>query len=183
MQLLFSTALVTGMRQAELRALQTTFIRDSFIEVAHGWDDDPTDGGLKPPKNGHRRIATIPYRFGERLGEYVSRNSIPGNGFVFADHPFARPVSKDIITRATYRAFARVGIPETDRIRRNLTFHSTRHTFATLARSEAVDSWALQSVVGHRSIEMLDYYSDHADASHLNAVRGFQDEFVQLTGM
>jgi hypothetical protein len=51
-------------------------------------------------------------------------------------------------------------------IDRGITFHHLRHTFATLARQNGVDSFPLMRMLGHRSEKMLERYS-HADADFL----------------
>lgn len=46
--------------------------------------------------------------------------------------------------------------------KRNLTFHSLRHSFITLSRLDGIPDLDVQAIAGHSSREMMEHYS-HAD--------------------
>ncbi|MDR2543447.1 MAG: tyrosine-type recombinase/integrase [Treponema sp.] len=46
--------------------------------------------------------------------------------------------------------------------RRNLTFHSLRHTFITLGRLDGISDLQIQAIAGHSTRKMMEHYS-HAE--------------------
>ena len=52
-----------------------------------------------------------------------------------------------------------IGISREERIERNLTFHSLRHSFSTLGREFDVSQEDRMLVMGHRSVEVNDRYT------------------------
>ena len=45
------------------------------------------------------------------------------------------------------------------RIEKYLTYHSARHTFATLSLSSGIDIYTVSKMMGHKSIKMTEIYA------------------------
>lgn len=168
---------ITGMRKGELRALMPQNIHADWIAINHGWDER---SGMTPaPKWGHRRIATIPEAVSGALYQWIDDKGIVDDGFVFPSGRRSRtgeriPIRESVIRQRFDAALRRIGIDEAERKRRNLVFHSLRHSLVTAMRAEAVDVWQARAVVGHRDERVFEHYSDHAAPEHLADVRDFQ---------
>lgn len=172
---------ITGMRKGELRALMPQNIHADWIAINHGWDE--MSGMTAAPKWGHRRIATIPESVSVALHRWISDNHIAPDGFVFPSGRRSRageriPIRESVIRQRFDAALRRIGIDEDERQRRNLVFHSLRHSLVTAMRAEAVDGWQARAVVGHRDERVFELYSDHAAPEHLSDVRDFQQRLL-----
>jgi integrase len=56
--------------------------------------------------------------------------------------------------------------------KRNLTFHSLRHTFITLSRLEGVLSdFEIQAIAGHSTSRMMEHYSHAGKVIEFKAMR------------
>ena len=105
---------------------------------------------------------------------------VGSGGYVFSMNQGETPTSGSRVTQGLYNALERAGITPEERKRRNLAFHSWRHTFNSLARSHAVPTAILQRVTGHATLQMVDHYtqfqlSDFRDVAKLQA-EVFRDE-------
>ena len=58
--------------------------------------------------------------------------------------------------------------------RRNLTFHSLRHTFVTLSRMAGITDIEIQALAGHKDARMMENYS------HAGQVLDFTDAREKL---
>jgi len=52
-----------------------------------------------------------------------------------------------------------IGISAAKQKERNLTFHSLRHSFITLGRSDGISDLDIQAVAGHSTRRMMEHYS------------------------
>ena len=84
------------------------------------------------------------------------------------------PLSKTAILRMFKTALQRIGIPEEERRRRGIVFHSHRHGFNTLIRGKVPDE-QLRRVVGHKTVAMTDSY-DKPGVEPLRDVSGAQEK-------
>ncbi len=168
----------TGMRLGEVQALQVRYVHDGYVEVRHSWDDK---WRLSPPKWGSARVVTVPaltsaaiqaviglHRWGDLLPEDL----------VFWGRDRSTPLTKTAILQQFKAAVSRSGIPEAERARRVLLFHSYRHTFNTLVRGRVPDE-QLRRVTGHKALAMTDNY-DHAAAEHLADVKAEQEKLYPV---
>lgn len=55
-------------------------------------------------------------------------------------------------------------------INKHLTFHISRHTFATLAISNGVDLYTVSKLLGHQNITVTQIYADVLDSAKANAM-------------
>ena len=60
-------------------------------------------------------------------------------------------------------------------ITKHVTFHVSRHTFATWAHDIGVDIYTIKKLMGHRSIRTTEIYSHMTDKKKKEAVNSFPD--------
>jgi integrase len=164
-------AATTGMRQGEIQALQYQDIKSNHVEVHHSWD---RKYGLKPPKYDSYRLIPMPDTVSSLLHQFISLDAeATPNQFVFHGNKKEKPIDHKVIDNALYNALCKIGIDSTKREEMNMTFHSWRHTFASLMRTRVEDS-TLKLLTGHRTDEMLEHYSQYSD-ERVSHVRGVEN--------
>jgi integrase len=139
------------MRQGEILALRDADVREEYVHVEHSWHPRY---GLLPTKTRQQRDVPVPGRVLADMELFLG-----SGGFVFSFDRGARPAAGGRVTKALYEALIRAGIPEEERRRRNLTFHSWRHFFNSMARAHAVPTAVLQRVTGHTTAAMTEHYT------------------------
>ncbi len=144
----------TGMRLGEIRGLLVTDVYQDHIAVRHSWEDHV---GLKEPKWGSVRDIPITFQVFQVLEKVIVQTR--SQSLVFYGKDLDSPMSKSHIEKSFYRGLSGIGIFEEDRKRRNITFHSHRHTLNTMLRSSGVSDAKIRSITGHRSPEMTDQYT------------------------
>lgn len=158
LRLINMLAASTGMRLGECRGLLREDIvragEDCEILVRHNWQDDE---GLKAPKWNSVRSVPVPEKVAGALLELAEANPWR-NDFVFYGYDRDRPISKIEVSKAFNEAVCRIGIPEVERRRRKLTFHSWRHWYVSYLRGSIQDH-ALRQLTRHRTEKILDRYS------------------------
>lgn len=154
-------ATYTGMRMGEVRALcseQIEFVDDRFgiIEVDRAYNNY---AGNKTTKGKRTRKVPVPRQLCEDLLDMAAQNPHNQNTRVFwIENNPENPISSNYISLHFYKALNAIGIDEEERISRNLSFHSLRHTFNSTLRGKITDK-ALRFVVGHESAAMTDRYT------------------------
>lgn len=156
----------TGCRLGELQALQVQDInlQDSCIEIKHSWNDR---FGLSDTKTGKTRI--IPINKDLKLKLLNLSWGKDDNDFIFSDSDGKEPVARHKIYAQFKNALCRIGITEEERFKRNLSFHSWRHTFASNLANDNVPELYIRRLTGHSSTQILDVYS-HIQVEKLRAV-------------
>lgn len=150
------TALRTGMRQGEIRALQWASINweSQTIAVRHSLNDRTHE--LESPKSNRERHIPMDTDVYEMLF-----NRRKETGYVFLDEK-GRPFdSKRFIQHLEY-ARNRAGL-------RKFTWHSLRHTFATQLAMRGAPLHAVQALLGHSTIATTMRYA-HVAPSTLRSV-------------
>jgi len=147
-------ALTTGARMGEVRGLLVENVKADHVQIRHSWEEGH---GLKPPKYNSVRDVPVSDRVARALGRVI-RETRPRALVFFGDVP-DRPMSKSCIEKNLYRALEAVGIPELERRRRGITFHSHRHFLNTLLRSRGVPGSKVRRITGHRTPSMSDWYT------------------------
>lgn len=66
-------------------------------------------------------------------------------------------------------------------IRKNITFHSFRHTFATLQLSKGTDIYTVSKMLGHRDLKTTQIYAKVIDQSKRDAADRIQLDFIPET--
>ncbi len=164
-------ALCTGMRQGEILALKGKdlyfYVDNNFsnckILVQHSYD---RKFGIKSTKNGKNRIVIVP----EILLISLRKIAKGKNKFVFSSNG-EKPYKSTTLTRWLYRALEQIGINDSLRKERNITFHSWRHTFNSNIITQGIPSNIVRKYTGHGSEEMTNHYfhdSDESDKLVLN---------------
>ena len=156
-------AVKTGMRLGEIQALRVQDIKEDYIFVQHSWE---ANYGLKSTKTGNERI--IPVK-SEILSELLSLNgSTEKDAFVFSHTDGKTPTRRAEIYKGFHRALERIGLGREERERRNISFHSWRHTFASILANKNVPEVYIRRLTGHSSMQMLDHYT-HIQVERLAA--------------
>ena len=152
-------AMVTGMRAGEIQGLRVQDLGKDCLYIRHSWN---FEDGLKTTKNNETRIVEVPFPgLMQELYE-LSRNNPHGqsmDGYVFwAEKLPDKPIEQDIFRRDFRTALLRTGMSkESAEI---YTFHGWRHFFTAYMR-ERVNEKLLKSQTGHKTLAMLEHYSDH----------------------
>jgi site-specific recombinase XerD len=126
-------AAVTGMRISEVYAIRKETLFENYIDVK----DQTNSKVLQPVKDGEKRKVRITPELYELLMCCIRRN---GN-FAFSE-------AQDTYRNAFYR---NCGYSQTERIKKNLSFHSLRHFFNTYLLTNGISEIKVKYVLGHSS--------------------------------
>jgi integrase len=158
-----------GMRRGEIRDLQWGDIQDGYIDLCHNWQDME---GMKSPKWGSNRTVPILSPVASALAE-VRRGCLSGERFVLVSPACPdSPVSNNFFRYALTRELEAIGIPAEGQKRRNITFHSLRHTFVTLCRLAGISDLEIQALAGHKDASMMNRYSHAGQVLDFAITRG-----------
>lgn len=138
---LYAMALGTGLRRGELLAL--------------GWKDIAADRGSLNVRQAKSRagVRTVPIpAFAALALDAVPRR--PGRIW---------PYRPEYVTRHFHRLTDQAGLPR-------MTFHSLRHTAATLMAEQGVSEEVRRWILGHSAVEMTRHYSHESAALMRDAV-------------
>ena len=149
-------AVHTGCRLGELQALpvQDLNLHESCIEIKHSWNDR---FGLGSTKTGKNRIIPVSK---ELIGKLLNLSwGKDDEDFVFSDMDGKTPIARHKIYAQFKKTLCTIGITEEERQKRNLSFHSWRHTFASNLANDNVPELYIRRLTGHSSTQILDVYS------------------------
>jgi integrase len=156
-----------GMRLGEVRGLHWGDLNpgEGVIHVRHNWQDLE---GIKEPKCGSTRDVPLPgvvYEAAE-----ACREESPGP-LVFGRKD-GKPLCSGYFRLALIAELAAIGInkripqedgreviDDSEQRKRNITFHSLRHTFISLVRMAGIGDFQAQALAGHKSLTMTEKYS------------------------
>lgn len=166
-------AAFTGMRQGEIRGLkkENLFTDHVHVSFSYGKYGDGTT------KNSEERDIPIPYGI-YKLVMYQSALH-PESEYIFTANGRS-PLCDTSCRRSLYRAMEAIGITKQEREDRNLTFHSMRHFFTTYCVSENINQTKIRTVTGHKTLNMLDRYTDLGlmDLSEINRAMESLTNFI-----
>ena len=169
-------ALCTGMRSGEIRALNMADIQpskfDGLYKIVIRHSLSPYSG-LKGTKGKYERAVLIP----ETLEKELEANA-DENGIVIPSK-WGGYISSPTLRNFFYEILDKIGITETEREERNLTFHSLRHSFSTLGRDNQISQEDRMLVLGHKSKEVNDRYT-HISEDALYRVSGLTDRLFSI---
>jgi len=166
-----------GLRAGEIRGLQWRDIdeQNEVIIVRHSFVDAD---GLKSTKTDKARTVPLPGVLKPCLEEVKRIHGKWPENFVLQSikkDVAGAPISKGAIERGFKTILEQVGISAGEAKRRNICFHSTRHTYITLARHLGITGVVVQKIAGHSTTDMMDNYT-HADIGSIqNAGRMLDD--------
>ncbi len=148
-------AFTSGMRLGEIRGLCIENVHSDYISVRQQWENGY---GLKPPKANSIRDIAIPRITSEAL-HYLISLTRPSRIVFYSSEDDRKPMTASHIVKSLYEALQGIGITEDERRRRNLVFHSWRHTLNTVLRAEGVADAKIRQITGHRTEEMTANYT------------------------
>jgi integrase len=192
--------LLCGMRLGEARGLLWKDIGDEVITIVHNYVDED---GLKAPKCGSTGTVPIPESVRAAIEEVrqISRNPAPDVLVMGSMECPGKPFCRGYFEKALARELETIGIPGkwrpplhpgkklaveekkppegyvNEQRRRNLTFHSLRHSFITLGRLAGISDLEIQALARHRSRAMMERYS------HASQVLDFAEAREKLERM
>lgn len=184
--------LCCGMRRGEARGLKWGDIDNGLIHLTHNYVKYE---GLKKPKCGKTR--TVPYpAIVERSFEEVRKTILlpsPESFVLESLESPDKPMGETFFRNAVRRELDRIGISSTgiktedntsavqsEQKKRNLTFHSLRHSFITLGRLDGISDLEMQAIAGHSSIEMMNHYTHAEKVIDFRAMREKLDKAVGM---
>jgi len=167
---------VTGLRLGEIQAIRWHCVHPDFVEINCSWD---RKYGLKEPKAKSQRTVSIPgvvydcFILLKKFDRLVEPDTI-----VFHGDSLYRPIDHKVVLKRLYRALENIGISDTDRLERNLSFHSWRHFVNSNLRSLVADA-DLQKLTGHRTLSMTEHY-DHGTEQFLARLQPHQENLLGI---
>ena len=139
---IITTAYAGGMRISEACSLHCRGDIDSSRMVIH----------IREAKGGKDRYVMLSERLLEFLREYY-KAARPAGLYLFPGQHPARPISASAVRSVFNQAVAKVGI------KKHITFHCLRHSFATHLHEAGTDIRFIQSLLGHCSIRTTARYT------------------------
>jgi integrase len=169
------TALRTGMRQGELRALQWSSIdwENRIITVRHSLNDRTKE--LESPKSNRERHIPMDT---DVYGMLLERKGSTGYVFINED---GGPYDSQRIIRRLKDVRKKAGL-------RNFGWHGLRHTFASQLAVKGVPLHVVQTLLGHSTITTTMRYAHVAPSAlraaidMLNPKQALQGDFGQPVG-
>lgn len=169
--------LCTGMRISEIRALNADDIVESTIEgyskilIRHSVG---YLSGLKSTKGKYSRAVLV----SSSLASALLLNASSSGIVLPSPQKNKEYLSVPSLRNAFYELLEEIGIDEEERVRRNITFHSLRHTFSTLGRDDDIPQEDRMLVLGHKSTSVNDRYTHSTDEA-LKRVSILTDEIYR----
>ena len=171
-QLAIFLGALCGLRRGEVRGLQWEDVdqEGQVIHVRHNYIDAD---GLKMPKSGISRDVPIPSKVNEVFNRVRAKSPWrnPTDYVVFHVDKKNIPVGETFLQNRLESMLEAIGIPNSIRIARNITFHSLRHSFVTLGRLSGLSDFVIQALAGHKSSAMMERYSHAAQVIDMQAAR------------
>jgi integrase len=131
-------------------------------------------------KTGRSRTIILPSKVIDALNEMISKSPYTptGESYVFwADFEENNPTERNRLVRDFYKALNSIGITETIRKERNITFHSHRHFYNSLLVNSRIPLNKIQAQTGHLSTEMTERYY-HVTLGELSEIREIQEQLL-----
>ncbi|MFP3042426.1 site-specific integrase [Treponema primitia] len=153
-------AMVTGMRAGEIQGLRVQDLGKDCLYVHHSWN---RRDGLKTTKTNESRTVEVPFPgLMQELITMAASNPHQQDmeGYVFWAEILAdKPMEQQMFNGQLREALLQTGMSEESA--RNYTFHGWRHYFTSYMR-DRVNEKILQRQTGHKTLIMLDHYSEHS---------------------
>jgi len=159
-----------ALRLGEIQAIRLGDIGAATVTVQHSWGKLD---GLKGTKTSRARIVPLPQLVRAALLDLASRNPHGPEGFLLFGKNPNTPLDARALERGFYSALERVGIDESARVERSLSFHSLRHWNNAMLRGTLSDE-KLRLITGHSTTAMTQHY-DHITESDLEEMAQAQE--------
>jgi integrase len=161
-------SLYCSMRMGEVRGLQWGDIADGVIHICHNWQELEK---VKRCKQGSEGYVPMMRLVAELVNQVHALSPLTGpDDFVMAHKPY-HPVSREFLSEALRSELAAIGITEEERKRRNIVYHSLRHSFVTACRIAGLSDFETMTLSRHKDVKMLQRYSHGQEAINLTAMR------------
>lgn len=153
----------TGLRLSELQGLliKELHLAEGYIIIKRTWDSR-LNRLNETTKTGRERTVFIPEKvvntIQQFLNEHPFKNDPDAYLFMGEKKPNEKPAEKVVFVRALFTALEQIGINETERKRRNITFHSWRHFLNSLLINSKIPIQKIQSITGHLTDQMTQHY-------------------------
>jgi integrase len=165
-------AMVTGLRQGKIMALKVKDLGKDCLYIRHSWNRLDL---LKTPKNNEIRDVECPFPgLIKELLELAARNPWGKSldNFVFwSERKSDRPMKGCQFLKGLRQALVKSGM--SNAVVKDYTFHGWRHYFTSYMR-EKVNEKILQRQTGHKTLVMLNHYSEHKIAGDRERLREAQ---------
>ena len=159
-----------GLRRGEMRGLQWGDIVDGIINVQHNYLDKEK---LKQPKCNSVRKVPITSTV-QKLLDMVYKNafSTSPESFIF-ESPLTPgiPLSNNFYRDGVKKELLNLGIAVSQQKGRNLTCHSLRHTFVTLAQLSGIPDVEIRALTGQKNAKVMNRYSHVPQVIDFDAAR------------
>ncbi len=175
------TALSTGMRSGEIRALHSeniisnALVRDDGVVLDRiiVKESIAPYTGLKGTKGKYERELCVPHELGELLKKNANDKGIvfPSIHGSYMTSPTLREVFKKVMIK--------MGVSITEQKERNLSFHSLRHSYNTYSFDSNLPAEERMLVLGHKSEKVNDRYT-HITDTQLKQVSKITSEIVAM---
>jgi integrase len=173
-----------GMRLGEVRGLHWMDIdkKAGVIHIRHNWQDME---GIKGPKCESIRDVPLPAVVCKVIEECREAEAGPlvfgrKDGKPRCNGYFRLALISELavigINTVTQRGKKKV-IDDSAQRRRNITFHSLRHTFVSLVRTAGIGDFQTQALAGHKSAVMMERYSHRGKVVEVSKCGKIIDEF------
>lgn len=170
-------ASLCGMRMGEIQALKIKYVnfQENIIYIAHAWE---RGYGLKGPKCDSKRFITAPKIIFKYIKIIINSNEFNSpDDLIFYNKDRFKPVGHKTILKKFYEAIYKIGIPEEQRKKINVTFHSCRHFFNSYLRHNNIKDHKIRNYTGHKSEDMTDAYTKFK-SEDFNDVKDLQEQLV-----
>jgi integrase len=169
-------AACTGMRIGEILGLRSEYVHEGYLEVCRQYSQT---AGYSDVKTHKPRNIPLHRVVEEDLRRLIKAN---GEGFVFVKKPRdTKPIGRTTVIESFRKALNVIKISETERKRRNLTFHSWRHFFNTTLLNANVADTKVMAVTGHVTEKMKEHYT-HFDTTGFVEVTEVQESLMKRRG-
>ena len=173
--LLFKTALETGMRKGELRALQFKDLGTNTIKVSKSMSDTRGAARLVTTTKTMNSIRTI-HVPESLIQELLNQDHNDEDNFVFSSNErHTEPLAATTITKALNQTLKRAHITK------HVRFHDLRHTHATWLIMAGVNIKTVSSRLGHSSVVITLNRYTHALPKQDKEASGVIDKLLNAT--
>lgn len=186
-RVVWATAFYAGLRRGELRALRWSDVDlgRSTIRVQRSWDE--CEGALDPKSAMSARTVPILAVLRDFLDAYKLSTGRDGDDLVFGRTAGEAFVASTIDNRAkrawdTYNEREQTAADRDSRKPRllaRITMHECRHTFASLLIDANVNAKAIQTFMGHATIEMTFDQYGHLIPGSRDQARELVDRYLE----
>lgn len=187
----WATAFYAGLRRGELRALcwSDVDLGRSEIRVRRSWDE--CEGALDPKSVTSARTVPILAALRDYLDDHKLTTGRDGSDLVFGRTPTEAFVASTVGNRAK-RAWAAHSERERKAAEREgrepkaiepITLHECRHTFASLLIDANVNAKAIQTFMGHATIEMTFDQYGHLIPGSRDQARELVDGYLEAAAI